>query len=119
MSSTHKAYTEWSPSYFEKKAAKHGVHVVACIQGVISNSIYPEIAYKRAMGIIQLHRTYSSERLNNACKRAVEAGAFSYKRIQNILKNNLDKEGTVEQMQASNTPHIPTHENLHGASAYK
>ncbi|MBK3518273.1 Mu transposase domain-containing protein [Carboxylicivirga marina] len=119
LSSTHKAYTEWSPAYFEKKAAKHGVHVVACIQGVISNSIYPEIAYKRAMGIIQLHRTYDSERLNNACKRAVEAGAFSYKRIQNILKNNLDKEDAVEQVKASNTPHIPVHENLHGASAYQ
>lgn len=119
LSSTHKAYTEWSPSYFEKKAAKHGTHVVACIQGVISNSIYPEIAYKRAMGIIQLHRNYDSERLNNACKRAVEAGAFSYKHVHNILKNNLDKEDTAEQEKASNTPHIPIHENLHGASAYR
>lgn len=119
LSSTHKAYTEWSPAYFEKKAAKHGTHVVACIQGVIHGSIYPEIAYKRAMGIIQLHRTYGSERLNSACKRAIDAGAFSYKHIQNILKNNLDKEDAFEQEKASNTPHIPVHENLHGASAYQ
>jgi SRSO17 transposase len=78
---------------------------------------YPETAYKRAMGIIQLHRTYGSQRLDKACERALFAGTCSYKRISNILKNNQDQYPLPEQQ--STSPHIPSHENLRGASAYK
>src|SRR5690554_2447140 len=119
LCSTHKAYSDWSPEYFNKKASKHGEYVLACIDGMISSSVYPEIAYKRAMGIIQLHRSYSSERLNMACKRALDFGTYSYKRIQNILKNNLDKEEDDLSSVQSQTSHIPQHENLHGAMAYQ
>jgi hypothetical protein len=80
-------------------------------------SDYPETAYKRAMGIIQLHRTYGSQRLDKACERALFAGTCSYKRISNILKNNQDQYPLPEQQ--STSPHIPSHENLRGASAYK
>jgi hypothetical protein len=66
LSSSHKAYSEWSPDFFKQKASKHGNNVVSIIDTIISNCDYPETAYKRAMGIIQLHRTYGSERLDNA-----------------------------------------------------
>jgi len=116
LSSTHKAYTDWSPEYFRDKASKHGSHVVDIISKLMAESDYPETAYKRAMGIIQLHRTYGSERLNKACERAIYAGTSSYKRISNILKNNQDQH-SLPQEQSSN-PHIPKHENLRGAQAY-
>jgi hypothetical protein len=118
LCSTHKAYLDWSPSYFKSMASKHGSDVLSCIEGLMAESDYPEIAYKRAMGIIQLHRQYTSERLNKACKRAVEAGTYSYQRIRNILKNNLDKDesDTSEELYQS---HIPLHKNIRGASAYK
>lgn len=119
LCSTHKAYSDWSPEYFKKKASKHGEYVLACIDDIITSSVYPEIAYKRAMGIIQLHHSYSSERLNMACKRAIDFGTYSYKRIQNILKNNLDKEEDDLSSVESRTSHIPQHENLHGAKAYQ
>jgi hypothetical protein len=117
LSSTHKAYTEWSPDYFKNKAVKHGNNVVELINKLIVESDYPETAYKRAMGIIQLHRTYGSQRLDKACERALFAGTCSYKRISNILKNNQDQYPLPEQQ--STSPHIPSHENLRGASAYK
>src|SRR5690554_3553864 len=118
LSSSHKAYLDWSPSYFKSMASKHGSDVLSCIEGLMAESDYPETAYKRAMGIIQLHRQYTSERLNKACRRAVEAGTYSYQRIRNILKNNLDKDEseTSEELYQS---HIPLHENIRGASAYK
>ena len=119
LSSTHKAYSEWSPDYFRKMAAKHGNDVLVCIEGVLSGCDYPETAYKRAMGIIQLHRSYGSERLNNACKRAVLVGAFSYNHIKNILKNNLDRDLLVEDVLTCYTSHIPPHDNRRGAKAYQ
>jgi hypothetical protein len=69
------------------------------------------------MGIIQLHRAYGSERLNNACKKALYADTCSYRCISNILKNNQDKEPAPTEEE--NKPHIPKHGNLRGASAFK
>lgn len=116
LSSTHRAYTDWSPDFFKKMASKHGNDVITIIDKIMTNCDYPETAYKRAMGIIQLHRTYGSERLNNACKRALYVGANSYKHISNMLKNNKDKEPL--SMEQITIPHIPQHENIRGASNY-
>ncbi len=117
LSSTHRAYSEWSPEYFKKMAARHGEAVLNVIIKLMDQFDYPEIAYKRAMGIIQLHRSYDSFRLNKACERALNAGSCSYIRISNILKNNLDKESVIEEQ--SDIPHIPKHGNIRGSSAYK
>ena len=119
LSSTHKYYSDWSPEFFKNKAAPHGSHVVSCVEQIIAGVDYPEIGYKRAMGIIQLHRSYGSQRLNNACKRALQADAVSYKRIQNILKNNLDQTSLFYQDLEQDKPHIPEHKNIRGASNYK
>jgi transposase len=116
LSSTHKAYTDWSPEYFKKMASKHGNDVITIIDKIMTNCDYPETAYKRAMGIIQLHRTYGSERLNNACKRALYVGTNSYKHISNMLKNNIDKEPLL--MEQLTMTHIPKHDNIRGASNY-
>ena len=120
LSSQHQAYSEWSAGYFKGKAARYGQHVLACIEGVLSYGEYPETQYKRAMGIIQLHRVYGPSRLDAACKIAVDAGTYSYKRICNILKNNLDR--ASEEEQQTRLPfetHIPTHNNIRGAKAYQ
>ena len=71
------------------------------------------------MGLIQLHKNYGSERLNNACKKAIELDVVSYKRIQNILKNNIDKHSLFYQSLEDGTSHIPPHDNIRGASTYK
>jgi hypothetical protein len=68
------------------------------------------------MGIIQLHKAYGSGRLNDACQRALLAGTSSYKRISNILKNNLDKELITTEKE--NMPHIPAYANIRGPGAY-
>ena len=118
LSSTHKDYTDWSPAYFKKMASSHGADVVACIEGLFTQCDYPEVAYKRAMGIIQLHRIYGSERLNNACRRARVADAVSYNRIKNILANNLDKEPLDLVKENSSKSHIPRHDNIRGQKSF-
>ena len=118
LSSTHKYYSDWSPEFFKNKAAKHGDYVATCVSQIIAGVDYPEIGYKRAMGVIQLHKSYGSDRLENACKRALQADAVSYKRIQNILKNNLDQSSLFFQDLEQETSHIPKHQNIRGASNY-
>jgi len=119
LSSTHQAYQNWSPEYFKTLAKKHGESVMMLIDTMIHQHDYPETAYKRAMGIIQLHREYGSDRLNNACQRALYANAISYKNVKNILKNNLDKDHLFMDDLEQTKSHIPTHGNTRGASSYK
>ena len=99
--------------------AKHGEHVVKCIESILSKNDYPETGYKRAMGLIQLHKAYGSGRLNNACKRALQTDSPSYMRVKTILKNNMDKTSLFYQDLEEDQTHIPNHKNIRGASAYK
>ena len=118
LSSTHQAYSDWSPEYFKSLAKKHGESVMMFVDGLIQQNDYPEIAYKRAMGVIQLHREYGSERLNNACQRALYGNAINYHNVKNILKNNLDMEYLNIDSFESKQTHIPKHNNIRGAKTY-
>ena len=118
LSSSHQAYKDWSPEYFKSLSKRHGVSVMMFVEGIINQSDYPEIAYKRAMGVIQLHREYGSERLNNACQRALYGNALKYHTVKNILKNNLDNEQlNLDNLEQTQT-HIPKHGNIRGANTY-
>src|SRR5690606_31089867 len=119
LSSTHKYYSDWSPEFFKKKAARHGDHVLGCVETILAKGDYPEIGYKRAMGVIQLHKAYGAERLDNACKRALQADAVSYMRIKNILKNNLDRTSLFYRDLEEDKSHIPDHGHIRGGSAYR
>lgn len=119
LGSTHKYYADWSPEFFKKKASLHGKNVAACIEKIIVSGDCPEIGYKRAMGLIQLHKAYGSQRLDNACKRAIQADAVAYQRIKNILKNNLDQSSLFYQDLEEDKSHIPVHGNIRGASSYQ
>ena len=118
LSSTHQAYKKWSPEYFKTLARPHGEAVMMFVERLIHQCDYPETGYKRAMGVIQLHKEYGSERLNNACQRALYANAFKYNTIKNILKNNLDKEQQLFDDIFSTKPHIPRHDNIRGSDTY-
>jgi transposase len=118
LSSSHQAYKDWSPEYFKSLAKKHGISVMMFVEGIINQSNYPEIAYKRAMGVIQLHREYGSKRLNNACQRALYGNALKYHTVKNILKNNLDSEQLQLDSLKQTKTHIPKHDNIRGANTY-
>lgn len=118
LSSTHKFYSDWNPEFFKRKALLHGEYVLTCVEKILVAQDYPEIGYKRALGIIQLHKAYGSERLNAACKRALDTDACSYNRIKNILSNNMDKAPLFNQELDKDTTHIPFHSNIRGASTY-
>lgn len=118
LSSTHRVQSDWSPAYFKNLARKHGAYVEAFVDALINASEYPEISYKRSMGVIQLSREYGSIRLNKACKKAIEHQLDSFHVVKNILKNKVEDQIELFDPDASKT-HIPNHENIRGASAYQ
>lgn len=119
LSSSHKQYAEWSPAFFDKAASKHGEYARTYINRVIDTGDYPEVNYKRALGIIRLHKLYGSNRLNNACGRALALDThYSFNIIKNILENNLDSTPIDLDELNGTQSHIPTHSNTRGSSNY-
>ena len=119
LSSTHKVYSQWSPEFFEQKAVRHGQSVVRFIKGLFTNADYPEVNYKRANGILQMGKTYGSDRLNKACKRACDIGEYKYTLVKNILLNKQEELELDFDQLSDQTPHIPKHDNIRGANYYQ
>ena len=106
LSSQHKAYSQWSLDYFQKRASKIGVHTFAYVTDLILAREYPEKGYKQAQGIIMLQKQYAPERIEKACHRA--QGKHGYHIIANILKNGLDQVPIDDEPENQ----TPTHSNI-------
>lgn len=119
LASHHKAYANWNPDYFKKLAAKHGPQVEALVAAMFVQNDYPETNYKRAMGVIRLHKQYDSPRLNKACERALMAGTTSYNRVKAILENHREQDNADLEKLADDKTHIPRHKNTRGAAHYQ
>lgn len=115
LSSAHKAYSEWSLSFFQLKGENIGPETVKYITRIILQYSYPEIGYKQAMGIVQLARLYEKVRIENACRRAQVLQHCSFRTIDNMLRSGADQ---LEVPLADNN-HIPTHENIRGGNHYQ
>ena len=115
LSSTHKFVQEWSKDFFVKKAASVGSNTSKYIANLIDQQQYPEIGYKRSLGIISLKRDYPTSRIEAACKKALDHETYSYSIIKNMLKNKADIKSDTEQEQHN----IKPHENLRKAGEYK
>jgi len=117
LSSTHNFYQSWNKEFFLKLASKIGSNTVVYIEKLIDSQPYPEIGYKRSNGIISLKRKFSRERLEAACEKALNSDLqyYSYKLIENILKNKTDQEAETQEV----THNIDGHENLRNSNIYK
>ena len=67
------------------------------------------------MGIFSLTKDYSTHRLNNACKRALNYHRYGYHIIKNILENNMD----LEDEQTHLSFNIEEHQNIRGPQYYQ
>jgi len=114
LSSSHKFYQDWSPDYFLNWAKKSGDYVQAYVAKLLQQASHPEIAYKQCLGIINLKSLYTPQRLDNACKMALNQPRYGYHIIKNILANKMD---IVDQTTVTK-PHITKHINIRGAKSY-
>ena len=115
LSSTHRYYQSWSKEFFVKMAAVIGINSAAYIAKLIDQQSYPEIGFKRSQGIISLKSKYPKERIEAACKKALQYDICSYRIIENILKNHADLEPEQEEIKHK----IKPHGNLRSAANYK
>lgn len=116
MPSTHRAYGDWSPAYFRRRAWKVGPYTARYIERLMGQYKFPEWAYKQAQGILAQGAKYGDDRLEAACQRALAVGTCSFRTIEQILKNRQDQ---APDLFASIQSSIPDHDNIRGPGYYQ
>ena len=76
---------------------------------------HPQQGFRSCLGILRLGQRYGLERLEAACRRALECGATSYRSVRSILESGLDQQAVAAEPAGARPA---SHENLRGAAYY-
>lgn len=116
MPRPHREYAQWSPQRLVNWAQKTGPATAELIGHILDSRRHPQQSFRSCLGILRLGKSYTAERLEAACQRALHIGAFSYKSIESILKHKLD-----QQPLPATPPAQPSlsHDNVRGPDYYQ
>ncbi|AMV70857.1 IS21-like element ISPsy14 family transposase [Desulfuromonas carbonis] len=117
MPKSHREYAEWTPQRLVSWAAKTGPHTAALAEKILASRAHPQQGYRSVLGLIRLAKTYTPERLEAACQRALATNACRLKSVASILKTGLDRQSLPESTE-SQLSLLPSHDNIRGAGYY-
>ena len=115
MPSWHREYLDWSPSRILNWAGSMGSSCREICKRILESQEHPEQGYRSCIGIIHLEKKYFRERLENACRRALDIGGISYKSIKSILDKGLD----LQKLSVRTDCTEIKHGNIRGSDYYK
>jgi transposase len=115
MPEAHRQYAQWTPERIIRWAEQSGPATAGVIQTILERRAHPQQGFRSALGLLRLGKGFGEERLEAACRRALRIGACSYKSIESILRQGLDRQALPEPAQP---PLSIAHENIRGADYY-
>ena len=115
MPKKHQQYAEWTPERLVRWADKIGPHTAELIEKVMAARIHPQQGFRSCLGILRLGKSYGEKRLEAAARRANQIGGRSYKSVESILKNGLDRKPLPEEASSGKPIH---HANIRGGKYY-
>ena len=114
MPHQHRQYLEWTPERIKLWGEKIGPHTKDLMDQIMEHRDHPEHGFRSCLGIIRLSKTYSPERVEAACKRALEIEAYNYRSVKSLLERNLEN---IPPAHKENI--IVLHANIRGGSYYQ
>jgi transposase len=117
MPKAHQSHAEWTPSRFLRWAADIGPETAKLVEAILAERPHPEQGYRSCLGILRLSKRYGQQRLEAACARAVAVRARSYRHVDSILRNGLDRI-PVKGAVADEAPPL-LHPNIRGRGYYQ
>jgi len=115
MPEAHRAYAEQSPEQVINWSRSVGNSVVDIIEIIIKSKRHPQQGFNACMGLKNLGKQYSNERLDAACSRAIKMGCTTLTSIRSILKTNLDQQSQDEEVVNEATV---DHDNIRGPNYF-
>lgn len=109
----HRQHLEWTPERIKSWGEKIGPSTRLLMEAIMEHRDHPEHGYRSCLGLIRLSKLYPSERVEQACRRALDLQAYNYKSVKSLLERGLEKM-TAEAKQKI----IPLHANVRGTSYY-
>ncbi len=115
MPKAHREYAEWTPERLVRWAQETGPATAKLVEVILTSRPHPQHGFRACLGIMRLGKSYTTPRLEAASRRALAIGACSYKSVESILKNGLDRKSLPPT--TIDTPVIE-HDNLRGSDYY-
>jgi len=116
MPKSHQKHLEWTPSRIISWAGTVGPRARELAEAIITERRHPEQGYRSCLGILRLGKRYGNERLEAACGRALQVRARSYRHVEAMLRNGLDRVPIAAE--EGNRAGVGVHEHVRGASYY-
>jgi len=117
MPKSHREHLKWSPSRLMHWGGTIGPNTEKLIEEILNDRPHPEQGYRSCLGIMRLAKNYGNERLERATARALSVRARSYKHVEAILKNGLDRLPLEDRKTVPRQLPL-VHENVRGAEYY-
>jgi len=112
----HREYLIWTPERVLQWAGTIGPNCGAVAQIIMQSRSIPEHAFRPCLGLIRLGKSYGNQRVDQACKRALQLNIVGYKHIATMLKTGRDQ---IPPANAAAASAVITHANVRGAEYYQ
>ena len=117
MPRSHQKHMAWTPSRLIHWGESVGEATGALVAAILADRPHPEQGYRSCLGILRLGKRYGNDRLEAACARARRVRARSYRHVESILKNGLDRAEPIDARR-NPQPSLPLHDNVRGSAYY-
>jgi len=115
MPPAHRHHAEWTPERLSHWAKQSGPLTLKAVEAIMESRLHPQQGFRACIGVMRLGKVYGDERLEAACGRALRLAATSYKSINSILKNGLDRQPVTAPSPA---PPPINHANIRGSQYF-
>ena len=109
-----RAGVESTRARIEGRARDIGPHVHAFVIAVMGRNPNPEFGFRSCYGVLRLAGSHGPERLDNACRYALDLGTRTWRGLDNILRTGAD---LVDGHEPETRP--IEHSNIRGPEYYK
>lgn len=116
MPKTHAFVKGWSQEWFIGKASEIGPATAETVKRIMVARQHVQQGFNAALGVLNLARVYTPQRLEQACQRALHFNTATYRTLRSILDQNLDKQLFLPLAQPQQQPVF--HENIRGPNYY-
>lgn len=114
MPHDHRQYREWTPARIASWGAKIGPHTRTLMEEIMERKDHPEHGFRNCLGLIRLAKLYAPERVEQACRRALEIAAYNYRSVKSLLERGLETMSPEVKEKV-----IPLHVNVRGKDYYR